>query len=164
MRALRGLLCAAGLGLMGVGAWLLFVEGRIRNPEDVVVWLGGAVALHDAVIAPVVLGVGWLLVRATRRRGPETLPTGAQGAVTTGESVGRRRLDVFRGPLRGALVVGGSLTVVALPPLLRPGRTSNPTALPLDYPRNWLVLLGATAVCAAAPAALRLFRARRRDD
>ncbi|MFG2194857.1 hypothetical protein [Streptomyces sp. NPDC048639] len=152
MRALRVLLGAAGLGLTGVGAWLLFAGGTVRDPGDVVVWLGGALVLHDALIAPAVIGVWWLLVRGTR-------------ALTAGAPDARRRgRDAFRGPLRGALVVGGGLTVVALPLLLRPGRPSNPTALPLDYPRNWLVLLGATAICAAAVAALRLVRARRRGD
>ncbi|MCQ9182995.1 hypothetical protein KMT30_28920 [Streptomyces sp. IBSBF 2953] len=133
MKALRVLLGAAGSALMGVGAWLLT---DVRDPADVLVWLGGAVLLHDVLIAPSVLLVGLVLVRGGRR-----------------------------GPVRGALLVAGALTAVALPVLLRPGRTANPSVLPLDYPRNWLISLVAVATVAALWAAAREFaRGRRRPD
>ncbi|MFI1395526.1 hypothetical protein [Streptomyces sp. NPDC020681] len=85
--------------------------------KDVAVWLAGAVVLHDGIIAPLVIGVGLLLAG---------IPA--------------------RGTVRGALIVAGSLTVIALPLLLRPGAPTNPSALPLDYLRNWLLLLAAVAV------------------
>ncbi|MCX4514316.1 hypothetical protein OHA27_29155 [Streptomyces sp. NBC_01619] len=121
---------AAGVGLMGYGAWLLFGDGGVRDPWDVVIWLAGAVLLHDGLIAPAVLAVGLLLA---------ALPA--------------------RGVLRAALVVCGALTLIALPPLLRPGAPTNPTALPLDYLRNWLLTLA--VVVALAAAALLLPRAGR---
>jgi len=134
MRTLRVAVGAAGVALMGVGAFLL---GKAGDIPDVLVWLAGAVALHDAVVAPVVLLTGLLLVRG-----------GARGSV------------------RGGLLVAGALTVVALPVLLRPGRTANPSVLPLDYPRNWLLALGVVAAVTALWAVGRRFvRARgRRDD
>ncbi|MFG2577225.1 hypothetical protein [Streptomyces sp. NPDC048481] len=133
MKALRVLLGAVGLALMGVGAFQLT---DVRDPIGVLVWLGGAVLLHDAVIAPLVLLVGLVLVR--------------------------RRA---RGPVRGALLVAGALTAVALPVLLRPGRTANPSVLPLDYPRNWLIAVVAVATAAALWGAGRgLVRRRRRPD
>ncbi|MGP3923932.1 hypothetical protein [Streptomyces sp. 8N616] len=141
---------------MGAGGWFLFASGRVRDPGDVVVWLGGAILLHDAVIAPLVLGV-WLLVATTGRA---LMARGRGGAASGGVRGGRVR-GAVRGPLRGALIVGGCLTLIALPPLLRPGRPSNATALPLDYPRNWLIALGVTAACGLAVAALRLIRGRR---
>jgi hypothetical protein len=49
-----------------------------------------------------------------------------------------------RGPLRAGLIVGGALTAVALPVLLRPGPVPV-SLLPLDYLRNWLIALGAVA-------------------
>ncbi|WP_308315897.1 hypothetical protein [Streptomyces sp. CC228A] len=65
--------------------------------------------------------------------------------------------------------MAGGLTLVALPVLLAPRRPSNPSVLPLDYARNWLLLLAAVAVGAllvgVAPAAgrrLRGWRAGRR--
>ncbi|MFF8841327.1 hypothetical protein ACF08N_01135 [Streptomyces sp. NPDC015127] len=89
--------------------------------RDVALWLAGAIVLHDGIIAPVVLGIGLLLAG---------LPA--------------------RGMLRGALITAGCLTFVALPVLLRPGAPTNPSALPLDYPRNWLLTLAAVAVLTAA--------------
>ncbi|GGR76512.1 hypothetical protein GCM10010269_14630 [Streptomyces humidus] len=133
MKALRVLAGTAGVALMGVGAFLLT---DVRDPAGVLVWLGGAVLLHDVVIAPAVLLIGLVLVRGG-----------------------------IRGPVRGALLVAGALTAVALPVLLRPGRTANPSVLPLDYPRNWLIALVAVAAVAALWAAVREFvRARGRTD
>jgi hypothetical protein len=118
---LRFAVGTAGVALMGFGVWLLFGAGDVRDPWDAVVWLGGAIVLHDLIIAPLVLAAGFLLA---------ALPA--------------------RGTLRAALIVCGALTLVALPPLLRPGAPTNPSALPLDYLRNWLLTLGAVAGLAAA--------------
>ncbi|GAA0331730.1 hypothetical protein ACKI1I_36200 [Streptomyces turgidiscabies] len=130
MRTLRVVAGAAGLALMGVGVSLLT---DVRDLPGVLVWLGGAVVLHDMVIAPVVLLIGLALVR---------------GGV--------------RGPVRGALLVAGALTAVALPVLLRPGRTANPSVLPLDYPRNWLVALVVVASVTAVWLTVRKVRDSRR--
>ncbi|KUJ38567.1 hypothetical protein AB0N87_29470 [Streptomyces sp. NPDC093228] len=121
---------AAGLVVSGVGVQLLL---DVRDLPGVLVWLGGAVVLHDALIAPLVLLVGWALVRG--------------GA---------------RGPVRGALLVAGALTAVALPVLLRPGRPANSSVLPLDYPRDWLLALVAVAAVAALVRAARWVRRGRR--
>ncbi|GAB2766241.1 hypothetical protein GCM10027072_76390 [Streptomyces bullii] len=124
---------AAGVAIMGVGAFLLM---DVRDGLIVLVWLGGAVVVHDAVIAPVVLLAGLLLVRG--------------GA---------------RGPVRGALLVVGALTAVALPVLLRPGKTANASVLPLDYWRNWLLVLVAALTVTAIWWAVRgVGRGRRRPD
>ncbi|MCL6302416.1 hypothetical protein [Streptomyces kronopolitis] len=133
MRALRVVVGAAGVALMGVGASL---AADVRDPVDVLVWLGGAALLHDAVIAPLVLLVGWVLVRGW-----------------------------VRGPVRGALLVAGALTTVALPVLLRPGKTANASVLPLDYPHNWLIAVGAVVTVTAVWLGVRgLGRGRRRPD
>ncbi|GHF82807.1 hypothetical protein GCM10018787_34550 [Streptomyces thermodiastaticus] len=121
---------AAGLALLGQGVSLL---RDVPGPGDVLVWLAGAVALHDALIAPLVLLIGRLLVRGG-----------------------------LRGPVRGALLVAGALTLVALPPLLRPGPRANPSVLPLDYPRNWLITLAAVAAVTVVYAAARAVRRARR--
>lgn len=133
MKALRVVVGTVGVALMGVGASLLT---DVRDPADVLVWLGGAALLHDVLIAPAVLLVGLVVVRGGTR-----------------------------GPVRGALLVAGALTAVALPVLLRPGRTANPSVLPLDYPRNWLISLVAVFTVTALWAAARGFaRGRRRPD
>ncbi|WP_431999535.1 hypothetical protein [Streptomyces sioyaensis] len=133
MTALRVVAGAAGVALMGVGVSLVT---DVRDPLDVLVWLGGAVLLHDAVIAPFVLLAGWVLVRGGGR-----------------------------GPVRGALLVAGALTTVALPVLLRPGKTANASVLPLDYPRNWLIAVVTVAVVMVLWLGARGFgRGRRRHD
>ncbi|MYS44181.1 hypothetical protein GTY23_23710, partial [Streptomyces sp. SID5998] len=65
------------------------------------------------------------------------------------------------GPVRGALLVAGALTAVALPPLLRPGVPANSSVLPLDYLRNWLLALAAVAAVTTALIAVRHFVRRR---
>ncbi|MDX2543545.1 hypothetical protein ACOT81_41770 [Streptomyces sp. WI04-05B] len=126
MRTLRVVAGAAGLALMGVGVSLLT---DVRDLPGVLVWLGGAIVLHDMVIAPVVLLIGMALVRG--------------GA---------------RGPVRAALLVAGALTAVAMPVLLRPGRRANSSVLPLDYPRNWLVALVVVASVTAVWLTVRKVR------
>jgi hypothetical protein len=132
MRALRVTTGAAGVALIGVGVFPLM---DVRDLTDVLVWLGGAVVVHDLVIAPVVLLAGLLLVRDGARR-----------------------------PVRGTLLVMGALTAVALPVLLRPGRTANSSVLPLDYPRNWLIALGAVAAVTAIWSTVRGLGRKRRPD
>ncbi|MFE5913501.1 hypothetical protein ACFQ6B_31065 [Streptomyces wedmorensis] len=105
-----------GLVLIGIGAWRVADQ---PDPLGVVVWLAGAVVLHDGIIAPLVLAIGLLLVGR-----PE------------------------RGVLRGALVVAGSLVLIALPLLVRPGEPPNPSALPLPYGRNLVIVLAAVVVVA----------------
>ncbi len=115
---------ALGVGLMAYGASLVW---RTGSAAEVAVWLVGAVLLHDAVVAPLVLGVGLLL-----------------GAVPA------------RGLVRGALVVAGGLTLIALPVLLAPYRPrANRSVLPLPYERNWLLLMALVALLATALAAAR---------
>ncbi|MEU3777906.1 hypothetical protein AB0F11_32875 [Streptomyces sp. NPDC032472] len=123
-----GFRCAVGgfgLVLAGRGGWLLLQQ---PEPWRIAVWLGGAVVVHDALVAPLVIAVAALAAAAGLR---------------------------LRGVPRGALVVAGSLTAIALPPLLRPGGVANPTVLPLDYLRNWLLAMAAVALLTAACAGVR---------
>ncbi|MGP4114066.1 hypothetical protein ACTWP5_24550 [Streptomyces sp. 4N509B] len=120
---LRLVLGLAGLALMGVGAWVLLVDAASRTPGQVAVWLAGALVVHDAVLVPLVLLVGVALRRLPYRR--------------------------VRHVVRGGLLVAGCVTLLALPPLLRPGTPRNETELPLDYPRNLLLVLAAVAVVTA---------------
>ncbi|WP_392897356.1 hypothetical protein [Streptomyces sp. LN699] len=112
----RYVLGALGLALMAWGGLLL-----VRQPEPwrIALWLAGAVVVHDGFVAPLVCAIAALTAAAGLR---------------------------LRGVPRAALIVAGSLTAIALPPLLRPGGAANATVLPLDYLRNWLLTMAAIAV------------------
>jgi protein-S-isoprenylcysteine O-methyltransferase Ste14 len=98
-------------------------------------WLAGGVLGHDALLSPIVVVLG---VMATR-----LAPSAA------------------RAPLAVALIVWGSITLVAVPVLGRFGALSdNPTLLDRPYQTSWLVLTG---LVVAAVAATSLVRARRTD-
>ncbi|MEU8840467.1 hypothetical protein AB0D97_15250 [Streptomyces roseus] len=132
--AYRYAVAGLGLALMGLGGALLVQQ---PSPWRIALWLAGAVVVHDGLVAPLVIAVAAL--------------TGAFGL----------RL---RGVPRAALIVAGSLTAIALPPLLRPGGAANPTVVPLDYLRNWLLTMAAVALAAGLYAGTRaaLRGARRR--
>ncbi|GHG11972.1 hypothetical protein [Streptomyces zaomyceticus] len=132
--AYRYVVGGGGLVLMGFGGALLLEQ---PEPWRVAVWLAGGVLVHDGLIAPLVFACAALAV-----------------------AVGPRP----RGVPRAALVVAGSLTVIALPPLLRPGGVANATVLPFDYARNWLLAMAAVAVLTLVYAGVRalLRRAVRR--
>jgi hypothetical protein len=132
VRAVRMVAGGAGVAAMVLGAWLLLTDRQVKAPLAVLGWLVGAVVLHDGVLVPVVLGIGALLPVRMRR------------------------------PLRAALIVAACLTAVALPVLLRPGRPTNATVLPLNYPLGLLIALGAVATGTAGWWALRLLGRKRR--
>ncbi|MEU9856187.1 hypothetical protein [Streptomyces sp. NPDC047974] len=129
LRTLRYAVGGLGVGLIGLGAWLVAAQPASGN---VLVWLAGALLVHDGLLAPLVLAVGLLIAGR-----PE------------------------RGLWRGALVIGGSVVLVTLPLLLRPGPAPNPSALPLPYGRNLVIVL---AVVAAGAAGLHLVRRWRRSQ
>jgi hypothetical protein len=120
-----------GIGALGVlallfAAWLA-VTGLGLKSVRLAVWLGGVVALHDAVVVPATLALAWA--------GRRVLPRPAWAPAATG------------------LVVAGTLTALAAVPLLPVG--GDPTLSSLldrNYPAGYagavgLVLLVTTAVC-----------------
>ncbi|MFI6675106.1 hypothetical protein [Kribbella sp. NPDC050470] len=107
----RVALAAVGLG---VGLWGLWLLLDALDPPALLrlpLWLGGAVLADDFVLVPLTLAVGWLL---TRRSG--------------------------LGAVRTTLTYVGLTTLIAIPLLLRQGTGANPTVLPRNYLRDWLLL------------------------
>ncbi len=127
---MRTVLGAAGLALMALGGVLVWDQA---THWDVLIWLAGAVVLHDGLIAPLVVAVG-LLTGGLKNRGL----------------------------LRGTLLTGGCLVLIALPLLLRPLPTANPSVLPLDYPRGLLISLAVVVALALLLGAGRRWRGRTR--
>lgn len=128
MRAARLALLAVGVLGLAFGAYLLVDTVALRRLPGVALWIGGAILLHDAVISPLVFGLGVLTRRAGHRL------TG--GIIVT---------------VQAAVVVGSLMTLLVLPAIVAQGLgPKNPTVLPLDYALNlglfWLVLAAASAV------------------
>ncbi|WP_433015539.1 hypothetical protein [Kribbella sp. CA-294648] len=114
-RILFGVL-GVGVGLWGL--WLLVgalsVDALVRLP----LWLGGAVLVDDFVLVPLTLAAGWVLARWST--GP-----------------GRHRTI---NAVRATGLYVGVTTLIAIPLLIRQGKGVNPTVLPRDYLRDWLLL------------------------
>lgn len=123
IRAWRWALGVAGVGAMAWAAWLVLTGGAATDPKAVAIWLVGGLVLHDAVLAPLVVVLGWLAARV--------LP------------------PWLRAPVQVGTLVAGVVTLASIPLLLGRGRRpDNPSANPLDYSRNlFVVLAGIALVC-----------------
>ncbi|WP_143054953.1 hypothetical protein [Nocardioides luteus] len=135
MRGMRGGLIALGAVGMAYGAWLLLSRQDLGQIVEVALWLAAAVVIHDGILAPAVLALGWL--------GGRLLPRAvARGAVTV-------------------LVLLGPIVLVAIPVLGRFGaKPDNPTLLDRDYTQG---LLGFAVLCVCAGVAVALGELRSRQ-
>ncbi|MFC5676423.1 hypothetical protein [Aeromicrobium endophyticum] len=137
MRAVRGLLVALGVGCGLWGVWLMRDFTREQLTSEAF-WLAGGVVLHDAVLAPVVVGIGYAASRV--------LPAHWRSATAT------------------AFVVWGTLTVAFLPVLSgQGGKPGNDTILGKPYVLSWVVLTLVLAAYAGVAALLRRRQARSSD-
>ncbi len=110
----RLLIGALGV-LMGAFGALRFLQLDFPDIVNAVLWLGAGVAVHDAIIAPLTIGLTLLLTRA--------VPPGLRTRVTV------------------ALIVLATVTVTAIPVLGKFGaRPDNPTILPRNYVLGWVAL------------------------
>ncbi|MBC7275406.1 hypothetical protein [Nocardioides sp.] len=134
MRGARGGLILLGTVGMAYGAWLLLSTQDLGQVVEVMIWLAAAVVIHDGILAPAVLALGWL--------GGRLLPRAvARGAVTV-------------------LVLLGPVTLVAIPVLGRFGaKPDNPTLLDRDYVQGLLVF-AVLCMCAGVAVALGELRSR----
>jgi hypothetical protein len=132
VRRARVVIGGIGLLLLLTGVWKVLHAVQPASYVWLVVWLGGAVVLHDGVLVPLLS-----LLRTGTRRGLPALPEPAIAVVKAG------------------LVVGGLLVLVVVPEIwaqhLGP---LNPTVLPGSYARRLVVTLAAVAVLTAAGAAV----------
>jgi hypothetical protein len=132
----RLLIGAVGIVMAAFGV-LRFLELGFPKIVDTVLWLAGGVVVHDAVIAPLTIG---LTVLATR-----VVPPTARVRVTV------------------ALIVLATVTVTAVPVLGTFGaRPDNPTLLPRNYLGGWLVFAALVVLTTllARPVLRRLRRTR----
>ena len=120
-----------GLGVLGLawGAYVLVDTVAVQRLPGVALWIGAAIVLHDAVLSPLVFGLGVLTRRAGHRLAGSVIVT-----------------------VQAAIVLGSLLGLIVVPAIVAQGLgPKNPTVLPLDYALNlgvaWLVLaVGSIAV------------------
>ncbi len=137
MRAWRIGLGVAGILLGLYGAVNLLTGVDIGTLLVLALWLVGAVVIHDGVLSPAVLGVGWALHR--------WVPVRARRYAQAG------------------LIAGGLITVVAIPMILQQG--AEPTSKALlrqNFGGNLTLLLGVVAAASLVLYTARVARDTRR--
>lgn len=131
MRTWRILLAASGilLGLFGVAR--LVTQVPVSHLVVLGVWLVAAVLIHDGVLSPAVLAVGWVLARAVPARS--------------------------RRYLQAALIAGGLITAVAIPLIVRSGKEpASKALLRQNFGGNLAILLGLVAAVSLVLYAVRV--------
>ena len=109
-------LVITGVALLLTGGVILLTQNMPQTWIGIAVWLIGAIVLHDGVIAMTVLGASIVFRR-----------------------IGRRIPLVAILVVQAALVVGGIMTLLVLPEIVKKSiGTANPTILPLPYAGNLL--------------------------
>ncbi|SEQ47845.1 hypothetical protein [Microlunatus flavus] len=140
MRRARLVLGGVGVAVLLYGVWTLADAVLPASYAWLVVWLLGAVVLHDLVVAPVLVGLRWVAHRVLGALPPAALAV-----------------------LLGAGLLCGLLVLVVAPMLwaqhLGP---ANPTVLPGAYGLRLVVSVLVLALVGALPAVVVVRGARRR--
>lgn len=139
-RLLRVALGTAGIGLAGYGVLRIVQNPTVTQPLGLGKWLIGGLILHDGLIAPVVIGVGWLLARL--------IPARALAFAQAG------------------LVTAALISSIGVLLIWRQGKTSAPslTLLQQNYTANLLILLAGVAVATALSYAWLVLRSNRTNS
>jgi hypothetical protein len=131
----RIILAVAGIALGAFGVFRLLSEIPTHSLLVLAVWLITALVIHDALLAPSVVGVGWLLRRYVPDRG-------------------RRYLQI-------ALIMIALVTVIAVPMIFLRGSQPAAKALLLrNYGANLILVIAVIAVITLILYAVRVVRDR----
>ena len=135
MKAWRIILAAAGIALGAYGVFRLLTELPTYSLLILAVWLAAALVIQDAILAPSVVGVGWLLRRYVPDRG-------------------RRYVQV-------ALIMSALITVIAVPMVFLRGTQPAVKALLLrNYGFNLMLIIAIIGVISLILYAVRVARDR----
>lgn len=135
MRTWRILLAVSGITLGLFGVLRLLTQIPVGNLMVLAVWLVAAVVVHDGLLSPVILAVGWALAR--------TIPPRARRYV------------------QAACIAGGLIVAVAIPLILRAGKEPDSKAiLRQNFGGNLTILLGLVAAVSLVLYAVRVARDR----
>lgn len=132
-------LAAIGLLAMAFGGLRILQNRTQTHPFSVAKWLIGMVVVHDGIIAPVTVALGWAVAR--------TIPGRAHAFV------------------QGALAIAGVTALVALPLIYRHGQAApGTTLLQRAYGLNLLILFAVIALGTAVAYAVQTRRVARRPS
>jgi hypothetical protein len=124
-----------GWAIIAFGAKSALAHAYDAHPFGLAVHVVGFDLFHDVVIAPVAVGLTWL--------------------------IGRFVPPVARGPVRAALAASALFAVFAYPLVKRWGkRPTNSSTLPLEYGRNLAIIIAVIWILAAVVVVRRMLRAR----
>ncbi len=138
VKAWRIILAVAGVALAAFGIFRLVSETPLYSLVVLALWLAAALVLHDAILAPSVVGVGWLLRRFVPDRE-------------------RRFVQV-------ALIMIALVAVIAIPMIFLRGSQPAVKALLLrNYGANLILIIGVIAVVSLLLYAVRIARNRKRQ-
>ena len=138
MNGLRISLGAAGVGLLGYGAFRIVTTARLTHPGELARWFVGALLLHDAVLAPAVALIGAALSRVLGPRAPRALRY-----------------------VSATLVAAAMTVVVAIPLIHRRGHTPAGSTLETrNYAGGLAVVIGVIVAAGIVAYLIRVVRDR----
>ena len=135
MKFARYALVTGGLLVLFYGAWHLVTElpGNLR---DLAVWMVAVVVIHDGVVSPLVVALGWIMAATIPPRG--------------------------RRYVQSALITGALFTIIAIPLIHRKGTQPVSKALLVqNYAGHLAILLGLVAAANLIAYAVSVARDRR---
>jgi hypothetical protein len=110
-----------GLALLGLGGLVLLQEVNPKRYIGILTWFAGALIIHDGIIAPVVFGTSLIM-----------------------RKVGSRVPPVVIAIVQGAIVIGGIITLIVVPEILKKWvGTLSTSILPQNYLLNLVLFYGA---------------------
>jgi hypothetical protein len=135
MLAWRIILAVSGLLLGLFGVFRLLTQFPAPSLMPLVIWLVAALIIHDGLLSPAVVGLGWVL----RRFVP----------------------DRERSYLQAWLIMSALVVVIAIPMIyLRGSQPAAKAILAQDYAANLGLIIGALGVATLALYGVRIYRDR----
>ena len=139
MKIIRLVLAVFGLAFLAIGAYALATTLSPGQIPSLAGWLIGVLVVHDAIIVPLTIVVGFALSKTVSAR--------------------------VRPVVQGGLIVAAILSLISIPVVLAYGRyPENPSLLPLDYGRNIVIILITVGLITGLLVGIRLLRTSNRND
>ena len=133
MKAWRIAFAVSGILLGLFGVFRLVTEVPIGNLLVLAGWMIGAVVIHDGLLSPAVVAVGWFIGHTVPARG--------------------------RRYVQGGLIAGSLITAAAIPLILRAGQEpASKAILRQNFGGNLTILLGVVAAVSLLLYAVRVAR------